>query len=98
MPYAETVPLPVLARKAVRPSRVITSQQGDPWRSGTDAESANVRSPRIAYEDAAPAPAAPPKASDTTSRPRDVKSKPKGVWPLETLTVGPSAYPLSATS
>jgi hypothetical protein len=47
--------------------------------------------PATAYEEAAAAPTAPPNASVTISEPFGVKSKPYGVWPLDSIVVGPSA-------
>jgi hypothetical protein len=48
------------------------------------------------YEDAADAPAAPPKASETTKVPALLKAKPNGVVPLEGLFIGALGRPSSS--
>src|ERR671922_164077 len=45
------------------------------------------------YEDTAPAPGAPPKASLTIKSPRLSKAKPNGVCPTEACEAGPRAQP-----
>ena len=84
--------LPVLVTYAKSLFGVITTQHAALCVVGTDALLRSSRPSSLRrYDEAALAPAAPPNASDTISRPRSVNSNPKGVAPADAWTIAAPA-------
>ena len=74
------------------------TQQGADWFDTTEPLfTESDPSAATEYELVAPAPAAPPKASDTTRCLLSVNAKPKGVVPAAACEVGDAATPFVTT-
>ena len=97
--YEETLALPVFVVKRKRSSRVTTTQHAAVCVSGTEGLKAEiVPSTETSYDDTALWPAAPPKASDTYTRPLFPNANPNGVMPLDGCAARPVVVPLAPTA